>query len=106
MSLRQEKVSELIKRYAAVFFESETDGSSLITITDCQASESLKHVRILISVFPTKKEEATLEFLKSKTMDFRNYLKTKLKMKFIPQVDVEIDKGEKNRQRIEELLKQ
>lgn len=106
MTLRQEKMSELIKRYAAVFFESETDGTSLITVTDCQATPSLKNVRILISVFPTKKEESTLLFIQGKTSEFRNFLKTKLKMKFIPQVNIEIDKGEKNRQRIEELLKQ
>ncbi len=81
----------------------ESSGGSLITVTDANISKDLKKATIFITVLPESSEESALNFAKRKRSDLRNFIKTKLQMKILPFLDFEIDKGEKNRQRIDEL---
>jgi len=103
MTLRQEKVSENIKHLAAEFLQRESSGGSLITVTNSDISKDLKKATIFITVFPESSEKSALDFAKRKRSDIRNYIRAKLKMKTLPFLDFDIDKGEKNRQRIDEL---
>ncbi len=103
MTLRQKKVSENIKHLAAKFLQKESTGGSLITVTNADISKDLKRATIFITIFPETSEKSALDFAKRKRSDIRNYIRVKLKMKTLPFLDVEIDKGEKNRQRIDEL---
>ena len=103
MTLRQEKVSENIKHLAAEFLQKESSGGSLITVTNTDISKDLKKATIFITVFPESSEKSALDFAKRKRSDIRNYIRAKLKMKTLPFLDFDIDKGEKNRQRIDEL---
>lgn len=103
-SLRQEKVNNLIKELAAQFIEREGNNTSLITVTDCSISKDLKKATIFITVFPENREKFALDFLKRKRGDLRGHIKKHIHAKTIPFLEVEIDKGEKNRQRIDELL--
>lgn len=103
---RKEKVANLIKELAALFLEREADRSSLLTVTDCHISPDLKNATILISVLPETKEQAALGFVKRKRGEIRDFLKKNMNTKIIPFVDVELDKGEKNRQKIDELLRE
>ena len=77
----------------------------MITVTDCRVSDNMRRALILITVLPEKGEEPALNFVKRKRSDFKNYVKSKTRMQFIPFFDFAIDKGEKNRQHIDELLK-
>ncbi|MEZ4103340.1 MAG: hypothetical protein R3B55_02155 [Candidatus Paceibacterota bacterium] len=43
-------------------------------------------------------------FVKRKRSDIKNEIKKKMNLRTIPFVDIEIDKGEKNRQKIHDLL--
>lgn len=103
---RNEKIGTLIKQLAAVFFESETNKSSMITVTDCKISEDSKRGLIFITVFPEDKEEEALNFTKRKRTELRDYVKEKLNIKIIPFLEIKIDIGEKNRQKIESLLRE
>lgn len=103
MTLRQEKVQENIKHLAAEFLQKESSGGSLITVTNANVSKDLKRATMFITVLPVASEESALNFAKRKRGDIRNFIKTKLQMKTLPFLDFEIDKGEKNRQRIDEL---
>jgi len=105
MSLRQEKVAKLLKEISAKFLQKESSGQSLITITDCKVSSDLKKATIFISVLPEKSEEFALNFIKRKRRDLRDHIKHNTSMKVLPFIDVEIDMGEKNRQKIDELIK-
>ena len=102
---RQERVAELIKRLAAAFINEESTRQSLITVTKCNVSPDLRKATIYVTVFPEESEPYALHFLRRKRNDLRSYLKEHTKIKIIPFVDVEIDKGEKNRQKIDELIK-
>jgi ribosome-binding factor A len=106
MSLRNEKVTNLIKELAAQFLSRESNRTSLVTVTDCATSPDLKKATIFFTVLPTEKEHDALEFSKRKRSELREFLKKNMKSKMIPFIDFAIDNGEKNRQRIDELLRE
>ncbi|HEC30751.1 MAG TPA: ribosome-binding factor A, partial [Candidatus Yonathbacteria bacterium] len=103
MTQRQEKVAGVIKKLAAQFLQIESSGQSLITVTNCTISPDLRKATIFISVLPEKSEEFALQFIRRKRSEMRDYLKKNTKMRVLPFLDVELDYGEKNRQRIDEL---
>ena len=104
-SLRQEKVKNLIKDLAAKFLQDESNYTSLITVTNVNLSADLKRATVFVTIYPESSQESALNFLKRKRKNFKIYAKSKLSIKKIPLFDFELDKGEKNRQRIDELLK-
>jgi len=101
--MRQEKVANVIKELSASFFEAESNRTSLITVTHATVSKNLKRGTLFISVFPEEKESIAFDFIKRRLRDLRGYLKKNMHAKVIPFLDVKIDLGEKNRQKIEEL---
>ena len=104
-SKRQTQVSEIIAHRAADFFARESNRRSLVTVTRSDISPDLKNITIFISVLPTEMEEDVLHFAKRNRTDFRQYLKDTTVLKMLPHVDFEIDYGEKNRQRIDDLTR-
>ena len=84
--------------------EKENNRTSLITVTSASVSRDFKKATVFITVLPDSKEKAALLFVKRKRSELRDYLKKFLKTRNAPFVDIEIDYGEKNRQRIDELL--
>lgn len=105
MTERNEKVANLIKELSAVFLERENNKTSLITVTSCNVSPDLKRATIFITVLPDEKESDALDFAKRKRGELRAYIKKNMQIKNIPFVDIQIDRGEKNRQKIDELLR-
>src|SRR3989344_8452447 len=106
MNQRNEKVANQIKELAAQFLEREADKTSLITVMSCTTSPDLKRATIFITVLPTEKETPALNFVKRQLGDLREFLKKNMPIKIIPFLDVAIDLGEKNRQKIDELLRE
>ena len=86
--------------------EKEASNVSLLTVTGCEVTPDLKKATVYFTVLPESKEKSALDFAKRMRGDFRDYLKKNLEMRVIPFIDFQIDAGEKNRQRIEELLRQ
>ena len=105
MSERNEKVANRIKELAAEFLQRENNNTSLITVTSASCSPDMKRGTILITVLPTNKEDLALEFAKRKRADLREYISKNMATKVVPFIDIEIDKGERNRQKIDELLR-
>lgn len=104
-SRRQTQVSQLIAQLAADFFARESPVKALITVTHADISPTYKEVTVFISVLPHTMEEQALKFAKRARTDFRAYIKNQSRLHPIPVVDFEIDLGEKNRQRIDELTR-
>jgi ribosome-binding factor A len=105
MTQRNEKVANIIKELAAQFLNRENNRTSLVTVTGCNTSPDLKRATILITVLPNNKETEVLNFVKRNLKDLREFLKKNMPIKVIPFLDVAIDQGEKNRQKIDELLR-
>ena len=106
MTQRNEKLANLIKELSAQFLNRENNRTSLITVTSCATSPDLKRATVFITVLPESKEHDALDFSKRKRPQLRNFLKKNMKTKIIPFVDIQIDMGEKNRQKIDELLRE
>ena len=103
MPNRQEKVSELLRNLTAEFLERESNHQSLITVTTANVSSDLKRATVFITVLPEDKEAAALDFAKRKRKELREFVKSKTKFRVLPFLDIEIDKAEKIRQKIDEL---
>lgn len=105
MKNRNEKIANLIKGKVAEFLSRENNKTSLITVTSANTSPDLKKATIFITVLPEDKERTALLFAKRKRGEIREFLKKHMVIKTVPFIDIEIDRGEKNRQRIDELLR-
>jgi ribosome-binding factor A len=106
MSDRTIKVSNLIKELTAKYLVSVDNHTSLITVTAANVSPDMKKATVFITVLPESKEEQALMFARRQRGEIRDYLKQQMSTKVIPFIEVEIDKGEKNRQKIDELLRE
>ena len=100
---REAKIEEVMKIAAAEFLLRESNRQSLITVTRVTMSDKLTKATILITVLPEDKEEYALEFARRNRSEFREYLKGHTRLQRLPTVDFQIDFGEKNRQRIDEI---
>ncbi|MCC2630480.1 MAG: Ribosome-binding factor [Candidatus Paceibacter sp.] len=97
------KLENLIRELAASFLQRESNGSSLVTVTRVVLTDRVTKATILLSVLPEDKEEEAIEFARRKRGEFKEYVKKNSRIGRIPLFDFEIDIGEKNRQRIDEL---
>ncbi|KKW24441.1 MAG: Ribosome-binding factor A [Candidatus Kaiserbacteria bacterium GW2011_GWB1_52_6] len=105
MSRREVQVSETLAHLAADFLARESNRESLITVTRASLSPDLKHVTVFISVIPEKFEATALAFVKRQQKEFRAYIRAHSRLGLLPSVDFEVDYGEKNRQRIDDLTR-
>lgn len=103
MSLRHEKLQEALREAAAEFLAREANRQSLITVTGAHVSEDGKRGNILITVFPDAQEQAAVDFANRNRREFAEFFKTRVRGAFPPHVEFVIDRGEKNRQRLDEL---
>lgn len=104
-SRRQTQVSQEIAHMAGDFLARESAVKALLTVTHADVSPTFKEVTVFISVLPQTMEAQALKFAKRSRSDFREYVKRQSHLHPIPVVDFEIDLGEKNRQRIDELTR-
>ncbi len=100
---RSDKIIKIIKKAAAEFMQKESNGASLVTITDVKLSNDEKYANILFTVLPEDKEDAVLEFTKRIRSEFRQYIKINTKLGRIPSFDFQVDLGEKHRQKIDTI---
>lgn len=103
MSQRSVQVAKLIKEAAASFFNEVANRKTLITITSADISPDFHNATVRFTAYPSEYEEQALHFTRRKRNDFKAYLKSHLRLKRIPFVEFEIDRGEKHRQRIDEI---
>ena len=96
---------ELILASVQDFFQRESSGASLITVTRCEVSQDMKHSTLFITAIPEEKEPAALDFAKRMRSELRHTVMKRLPVKVIPFFEIEIDYGEKNRQHVDELLR-
>ena len=103
MSQKDEKIKELIRELAAQYFSRESNRTSLITITDVELLSRGSRAKILFTVLPVTQEAAALDFMTRQLSGLREFVQENARMMRVPFFDVAIDKGEKNRQHIDEI---
>lgn len=102
---RQIKIGLTLRNIAQTFFQKESSGTSLITVTKADISRDLKYTDIYITVLPKSKEEHALAFAKRMRTDLRTEIKNKLKIRTIPNVEIKIDEGEIARQMMDDVFR-
>ena len=102
---RTNKLSDLWRDLLSQFLEKESDRQTIITITHVELMHESKKARCYISFSPPEKENVALGSARRRAGKARKFLATRTKMRFVPELEFELDLGEKNRQRIDELLK-
>jgi ribosome-binding factor A len=98
-----ERDTEALREAAALFLSREANRNSLITVTRAMLSEDRKRGTIFITVLPDDAEEAAVAFANRNRGEFGKFFETQVRGMRIPQVEFVIDRGEKNRQRLDEL---
>lgn len=99
----QEKYIEALRTAAAEFLAREANRNSLITVTRVDMSEDGKRAVIYITVFPETAEQTALAFANRNRGELGQFLLKRTKGMRIPKFEFEIDLGDKNRRRIDEL---
>lgn len=102
-NLKDIKVANLLRELAAQYVNLESNRNSLITVTRVELENRGKLARIYFTVLPDSGADAALEFMQRRESDFRKFLVDKKVFGFAPSIIFDIDYGEKNRQRIDEL---
>lgn len=95
-------MQETVRIVAAEFLAREANRNTLITVTRAETSSDGKRVNIFISVFPDAMEEQAVKFANRNRTELSDFFKKRVKG-LPPHVEFVIDRGEKNRQRLDEL---
>ena len=103
-TFKDEKLKDQIHKWAADFLQRESNGVSLITVTDVKIGREAKEATILFTVLPEDKQDAALEFARRQLSEFRDFMNEKVKTGRMPFFHFDIDRGEKHRQRIDEII--
>lgn len=102
---RKEKATSLLSRLIPEFIKKFSFGKTIVTVTRLEISDDLMFVKIFVSAYPQAGEKQAMALLSKKSKDIRKYIGARVRWKFLPELIFLVDEGEKNRQRIEEILK-
>ncbi len=103
MNNRSEKIREALHKVAAEFLSREAGRQSLITVTNTMVSDDGRRGTVYITVLPESAENAALGFANRSRGELADFFKTRIRGVFPPRIEFVLDRGEKNRQRLDEL---
>ena len=83
----------------------EANRNALITVTRAILSDDMQRAHIYITTLPDSYEQAAVEFANRNRKELREFFKTRVKRSPPKDIMFEIDMGEKNRLRLDELSK-
>ena len=104
MNNHAERLRTAIKQLTAEFLARESNRASLITVTDFTLDKRDEHGLIYISVLPEEAEASALKFANRKLHELREFIGERIKVRRVPRLAFEIDKGIKNFNDISEML--
>ncbi len=93
MSIRTEKVAEIIKKELSLILLRETNDPSLgfVTVTTVKVSGDLNKAKVYVSVMDKERRQVTLEHLNNAKGHFRSKLAGRLKIRRVPEISFYID---------------
>lgn len=109
MSIRTEKVAELVKHNLSVILSRHLDLASFgfVTITDVRMSADLKIANVFVSIFHARMEKAeALKKINDQKREIRMELGHSLTLKFTPDIQFHLDETLDRVEHLEELFRQ
>ena len=106
MSQRMEKVQKLARQVLGEEIQNLKDPRvGFATITGVKITPDLRHARVWVSVLGTDEEaKDTMAGLNSARPFLRSELGRQMRMKYLPELVFELDKGAEEAQHIDEIL--
>jgi len=104
-SSRRDRRMAFLEKTVAEFFQKEPFEKSMVTVTGITLSKDSKNATVSVSLYPPEEDVHALRKLRARGADLREYVKTAVRMKFIPFFSFEIDRGEEKREKIDALFK-
>jgi ribosome-binding factor A len=107
MSLRMAKVQKLAQEVLGEAIQGLKDPRiGFVTVTAVRITQDLRHARVLVSILGSEQgQQTTMEALRSATPHLRAELGRQVRMRFIPELQFELDRGPQEAARIEQLLR-
>lgn len=105
MKHRQERLESILRKILTEFFLKHSQELTGVSINRIELSEKINSATAFIKIHPTTAEKEVLEKIKRNKKKIWEYAASKIKIKYFPRLIFAIDKGEENRRKIEELLK-
>lgn len=96
-------MQERLREAAAEFLSRESNRRSLVTVTAAQLSDDTRRCTIYITVLPDDYEDEAVNFANRNRHEFGKFFESRVRGMRIPHVEFVIDRGEKMRQRLDEL---
>src|SRR3989344_784729 len=108
MSYRKEKINDLIRDEVGQILHQNLDleADALVTVTRAIVSDDLNHVRIYISVFPSKFAREALEQINKQIYFLQQILNKKLKIHPVPKMFFVLDMTEERAAKVEKLIEE
>jgi len=106
MSQRTQKIERLAREVLGEAIQELKDPRvGFATITRVRVSPDLRHALVWVSVFGSAEEqEQTLAGLRSAAPRLRSVLGHEVRMKYLPELKFELDRGPEEAQRLERLF--
>lgn len=107
MSQRLEKLQKLAREVLGEAIQGLKDPRiGFATVTAVRISPDLRHARVYVSVLGTEEERATtMAGLKSATPVLRAELGREVRMKYLPELDLELDRTPEEAEHLESLIR-
>ena len=105
MATRDEKLEELISMQTAEFLNRNADRTSMITVTRTIFNRKSNRATIFITVLPDSAEDKALAYVERRRRDIQEFISKNIRLRTIPHLEISIDQGEKNREKIEEIFR-
>lgn len=96
--------SSIVRKLIDEYLSRNSGGQSLITITSIEQADRSNNMTVRVSVLPETQEKAVIDFLGRNASEIREYIKDKSALGMLPFLTFEIDRGEKHRQSIFEII--
>lgn len=106
MATRDEKLEALISMQTAEFLNRNANRTSMITVTRTIFSRKSNRADIFITVFPDSEEGKALAYVRRQRREIQKFIGKNVRLRSIPYLEVSIDEGEKNHEKIENIFRQ
>lgn len=102
---RSQRVQSLIKDQLGIIITRELEfAGALVTIMEVDVDKKMEYAKVMVSVIPSEKAEASLAELQKSAGYLQHLLLKKINIKPMPRIGFVLDRGPENAANVEKAL--